>query len=136
MIAKLCTAFFVFTLLTHSWAGTAGLASDLVDEQADHTKPGTVYVMLGQSNTLGFGRVGPKETISSLEFLAKEKGEYSHRADAAGNWITRNDVDTQDLWRDANVSTVNQGHHYNHNAETNFETGDRLDCAMVESFKR
>jgi alpha-galactosidase len=41
-------------------------------------------------------------------------------------------VDTRDLWRDSDVSPVNQGHHYNHNAETYYETGDRLGRAMSQ----
>ncbi len=82
----------VCTLLTHSAAGVSGQESDVVSDEADHTKPVKVYVMLGQSNMLGFGRVGPKETIGSLEVMVKEKGKYSHLVDAAGNWITRTDV--------------------------------------------
>ena len=41
-------------------------------------------------------------------------------------------VDTRDLWREAEVSPANQGYHYNHNAETYYETGERLGQAMVE----
>ncbi len=41
-------------------------------------------------------------------------------------------VDTRDLWREADVSPVNQGYHYNHNAETYYETGDALGRAMVK----
>lgn len=59
---------------------------------ADLSKPIKVYVMLGQSNMLGFGRVGPKETRGSLEFLVKEKGKYPHLVDDAGQWTTRQDV--------------------------------------------
>ncbi|MDX1945468.1 MAG: zinc-dependent peptidase [Pirellulaceae bacterium] len=59
---------------------------------ADQTKPIQVYIMLGQSNMLGFGRVGPKETKGSLEHLVKEKGKYPHLVDSAGKWITRQDV--------------------------------------------
>jgi len=59
---------------------------------ADHTKPVKVYILLGQSNMLGFGRVGPKETRGSLEFLVKEKGKYPHLVDDAGNWTTRQNV--------------------------------------------
>lgn len=58
----------------------------------EHTQPIKVYVMLGQSNMLGFGRVGPKETKGSLEFLVKEKGKYPHLVNDAGNWIARQDV--------------------------------------------
>jgi hypothetical protein len=44
-------------------------------------------------------------------------------------------VDTRDLWREADVSPVNQGHHYNHNAETHYEVGDALGQAMTEMLK-
>ncbi|MBL8854622.1 MAG: sialate O-acetylesterase [Planctomycetaceae bacterium] len=61
-------------------------------EVADPTKPVQVYIMLGQSNMLGFGRVGPRETVGSLEYLVKEKQKYPHLVDTDGNWITRSDV--------------------------------------------
>ena len=44
-------------------------------------------------------------------------------------------VDTRDLWREAADSPVNQGYHYNHNAETYMETGLRLGRAMEELLK-
>lgn len=59
---------------------------------ANQTKPVKVYVMLGQSNMLGFGRVEPKETKGTLEYLVHTKGMYTHLVDDAGNWITRKDV--------------------------------------------
>jgi alpha-galactosidase len=59
---------------------------------ADHSKPVQVYIMLGQSNMLGFGRVGPKETIGSLEYLVKETSKYPHLIDSNGAWQTRPDV--------------------------------------------
>lgn len=59
---------------------------------ADQSRPVKVFVMLGQSNMLGFGRVGPKETKGSLEFMVKEKGKYPHLVDDAGMWTTRQDV--------------------------------------------
>ncbi len=43
-----------------------------------------------------------------------------------------NAVDSRDLWREADQSPVNQGYHYNHNAETYYETGKRLGQAMIE----
>jgi Carbohydrate esterase, sialic acid-specific acetylesterase len=54
--------------------------------------PVQVYIMLGQSNMLGFGRVGPRETVGSLEYLVKEQGRYPHLIGADGNWSTRQDV--------------------------------------------
>ena len=44
-------------------------------------------------------------------------------------------VDTRDLWREAVDSPVNQGYHYNHNAETYMETGLRLGWAMADLLK-
>ncbi len=59
---------------------------------ADHSKPVLVYIMMGQSNMLGFGRVGPKETKGTLEYFVKENGQYTHLIDDSGNWIARQDV--------------------------------------------
>jgi hypothetical protein len=47
----------------------------------------------------------------------------------AGNVKT---IDTRPFWRDATVSPMNQGYHYNHNAETYMLVGDALGRAMVE----
>ena len=41
-------------------------------------------------------------------------------------------VDSRDLWREAADSPVNQGYHYNHNAETYMEVGLRLGWAMTD----
>jgi hypothetical protein len=59
---------------------------------ADQTKKVKVFVLLGQSNMLGFGRVGPKETKGSLEYMIKEKGRYDFLVDDAGKWTVRKDV--------------------------------------------
>jgi hypothetical protein len=59
---------------------------------ADHTKKVKVFILLGQSNMLGFGRVGPKETKGSLEYMIHEKGKYGFLVDDAGKWTERKDV--------------------------------------------
>ena len=41
-------------------------------------------------------------------------------------------VDSRDLWRQANVSPKDQGHHYNRNAETYMEVGLRLGWVMAD----
>jgi alpha-galactosidase len=46
-----------------------------------------------------------------------------------------NAVDVRDFWREPDVSPVNQGHHYNHNAETYYEVGHSLGTAMVDLLK-
>lgn len=59
---------------------------------ADHTKKVKVFILMGQSNMLGFGRVGPKETKGSLEYMIHEKGKYGFLKDADGKWTVRKDV--------------------------------------------
>jgi len=55
-------------------------------------KPVQVFIMLGQSNMLGFGRVGPADKQGTLEHLIKEKGKYAHLRDKDGKWVERDDV--------------------------------------------
>jgi hypothetical protein len=53
-------------------------------EPADMSKPVQVYILMGQSNMLGFGNPGP------LKGVAAEK--YPYLVDDSGNWTTRKDV--------------------------------------------
>lgn len=57
---------------------------------ADITKPVQVYILLGQSNMLGFGKIAGED--GSLEYAVKEKGLYPYLIDDEGNWTTRQDV--------------------------------------------
>lgn len=59
---------------------------------ADTTRKVKVFILLGQSNMLGFGRVGPRETKGSLEYMIHEKGRYGFLVDDAGKWTVRKDV--------------------------------------------
>jgi hypothetical protein len=59
---------------------------------ADHAKKVKVFILLGQSNMLGFGRVGPKETKGSLEYMIHEKGKYAFLIDDDKKWTVRKDV--------------------------------------------
>ncbi len=61
---------------------------------ADMSKPVQVYILLGQSNMLGFGSVKPKrgKAEGSLEHAVKEKKLYPYLIDDAGNWTERKDV--------------------------------------------
>ena len=58
---------------------------------ADMSKPVQVYIMLGQSNMLGFGRVGG-DKYGTLEHALKSKKLYPYLIDDAGNWTERKDV--------------------------------------------
>lgn len=61
---------------------------------ADMTKPVQVYVLLGQSNMLGFGKVNPKKgnPEGSLTHAVNEKRLYPYLIDDGGNWTERRDV--------------------------------------------
>jgi len=60
-------------------------------KSADMSKPVQVYILLGQSNMLGFGRVaGEKE--GTLENAVKANKMYPYLVDDAGNWTERKDV--------------------------------------------
>ncbi|MEQ2005534.1 MAG: sialate O-acetylesterase [Limisphaerales bacterium] len=57
---------------------------------ADMTKPVRVFILLGQSNMVGLGKV--KGGDGSLEHAVKEKRKYPYLVDDAGAWIERKDV--------------------------------------------
>ena len=61
---------------------------------ADMSQPVQVYILLGQSNMLGFGRVEPgkKEPEGSLTHAVQEKGLYPYLVDEEGKWTERMDV--------------------------------------------
>jgi hypothetical protein len=60
---------------------------------ADLTKPVKVFILLGQSNMLGMGRVPEgKNAEGSLENAVKVKKKYPYLMDEAGHWTVRNDV--------------------------------------------
>ena len=66
-------------------------AADLAGSKAaDMTKPVQVFILMGQSNMVGLGKVtGPD---GSLEFAVKEKKKYPYLVDEAGAWFERKDV--------------------------------------------
>lgn len=59
-------------------------------EPADMTKPVQVFVLLGQSNMVGLGKVAGGDV--SLEHAVKEKQKYSYLVDESGDWYERKDV--------------------------------------------
>jgi hypothetical protein len=60
--------------------------------------PVKVYILLGQSNMLGFGRIDDESDETeigpegSLSYAVKEKGLFPYLIDEEGNWTVRNDV--------------------------------------------
>ena len=76
------------------WLAFSGIAAaqlpDPDGKSADISMPVQVYILLGQSNMLGFGKI--KGGDGSLEHAVKEKGLYPYLIDNAGKWTGRNDV--------------------------------------------
>jgi len=61
-------------------------------QQVPSGQPVQVYVLLGQSNMLGFGRVGPAEQQGTLESLVHGQGAYPFLVDGEAHWVERDDV--------------------------------------------
>ena len=59
-------------------------------KEADLLKPVQVFILLGQSNMVGLGKV--KGGDGSLEFAVKEKKKYPYLIDDDGKWVERKDV--------------------------------------------
>jgi hypothetical protein len=59
---------------------------------ADLAKPVTVFILMGQSNMLGFGKIAGADKEGTLEHATKTAGLYPYLVDDAGNWTTRNDI--------------------------------------------
>jgi hypothetical protein len=57
---------------------------------ADMAKPVQVFILLGQSNMVGLGKITGGD--GSLEQAVKEKKKYGYLVDDAGAWIERKDV--------------------------------------------
>ncbi|MEL6895337.1 MAG: hypothetical protein AAFP90_04470, partial [Planctomycetota bacterium] len=61
-------------------------------QPAPQDKPIKVYILLGQSNMLGFGRVSAKDKPGTLEDVVQRQGKYPHLIDEEGEWTERKDV--------------------------------------------
>ena len=59
---------------------------------ADMRKKVKVFILLGQSNMLGFGKVGPKTKANSLQHAIENEGLYQFLVDDEGAWTERKDV--------------------------------------------
>ncbi|MFT4543099.1 MAG: hypothetical protein ACI841_001858 [Planctomycetota bacterium] len=61
-------------------------------EASDEVAPLQVYILMGQSNMLGFGRVSPLDTLGTLEHITKVEGKFRHLLGEEDQWTVRNDV--------------------------------------------
>ena len=70
-------------------------ADDLPDPDgapADMSKPVQVYILMGQSNMLGAGKIGPADAPGTLEYAIQEEDKYPYLIDEDGEWTVRMDV--------------------------------------------
>ncbi|MFN7730460.1 MAG: sialate O-acetylesterase [Pirellula sp.] len=84
-------------LLVFPFVATLSMAQDIPQsiarpdgQPADMTQPVQVFILLGQSNMVGLGKVRGGEI--SLEHAVREKQKYSYLVDDAGAWAVRKDV--------------------------------------------
>jgi len=91
-------SFFSIAAAAITLLALPAVAADVPDQlpdpdgkPADMSKPVQVYILLGQSNMVGAGRIaGDKD--GSLEHAVKTKQNYPYLVDDAGKWTIRNDV--------------------------------------------
>ncbi|BDS06634.1 hypothetical protein NT6N_16740 [Oceaniferula spumae] len=75
--------------------------------EACAAEPVQVFILLGQSNMLGFGKVKPEDKAGTLENLVKKSGKYKHLVDDQGKWAERKDVRyVQVMHRNDKMSTL------------------------------
>lgn len=87
------TLFLTAACLTAPLRGAEAPPSlpDPDGKPADMGKPVQVYILMGQSNMVGAGKInGDKE--GNLTQAVKEKGKYPYLVDEQGAWTTRKDV--------------------------------------------
>ncbi len=61
-------------------------------QAADLKQPVKVFILMGQSNMVGMGEVGPETTKGTLAYLTKTEKRYPYVVDDAGQWTARSDV--------------------------------------------
>lgn len=106
-------------------------------KEADMSKPVQVFILMGQSNMLGAGK------LSGLK-KATDKGMYTYLVDDAGNWTVRKDVrnvrlmwsrskSTQTLLNDwmSPATGIGKGHHIGPEIGIGYHVGEVLDAPVL-----
>lgn len=88
LTAVLASAF----ALADTAAQTPAQLPDPDGKPADMSQPVQVYILLGQSNMLGAGKIGAADQPGSLTHAVKEKNKYPYLVDDSGEWTVRKDV--------------------------------------------
>ena len=77
-------------LLPAAAGGAPAERPDPDGKPADMSQPVQVFILMGQSNMVGAGKIAGGD--GSLEHAVKEKKKYPYLVDEAGNWTERKDV--------------------------------------------
>lgn len=88
------TALLGLAVLLSASSSVRAQLPDPDGRPADMSKPVQVYILLGQSNMLGFGKVEPGKgkPEGSLARAVREKNLYPYLVNDDGDWTTRMDV--------------------------------------------
>ncbi len=92
LLILLAAALMTLQTLPVGGAETSDQLPDPDNKPPAEDKPIKVFILMGQSNMLGFGRIQPETTKGTLAYLTKKQGKYPHLLDDDGNWTVRNDV--------------------------------------------
>ena len=89
---------FTLTLGLFGWLGNP-LFADESNERNERSetienrdRPVQVFILLGQSNMLGFGKIKPADKEGTLQHATQVKGLYPYLTDENGKWNKREDV--------------------------------------------
>ena len=93
-VSQLNALLIAIAMTVLALSGTAQVPPPLPDsnEKGPAIKPIRVFILMGQSNMVGFGRIEPHTTKGTLAYLCNDKAMYPHLLGEAGTWAVRNDV--------------------------------------------
>lgn len=95
MKPRIVGAMVGFGLVLSAWGASAQAGDKLPrpdGKPADMSKPVKVFVLMGQSNMVGAGKVAGADKTGTLENAVKKEGKYPFLVDDAGAWTVRQDV--------------------------------------------
>jgi len=107
------------------------------DEKADVSQPVRVFIMMGQSNMLGFGSPGPVTKQGTLEYYTKKKGEYAYLIDDHNNWTQRKDTRYVFAMHRNGATRINQnqwlspGHRFGPELGAGYLLGQEIDAPVL-----
>ena len=70
----------------------AALAAAAPAQEAQDEAPLPVYILMGQSNMVGFGRIEPVEQQGTLQHLVEKEERCPELVAEDGSWAARDDV--------------------------------------------